>query len=39
MTKNKKKTAKANQQRWSEEHKDKMKARNLKAVKGSKRNR
>lgn len=34
LTKNKKKTAKANQQKWIKEHQDKMKARNVKATKG-----
>ncbi|MBA7498725.1 hypothetical protein ES704_01462 [subsurface metagenome] len=34
MGKHKKSNAKANQQRWSKEHQDKMKGRNVKATKG-----
>lgn len=37
MTNNKKKTAKADQQRWTKDHQKKMKQKNLKAIKGSKR--
>ena len=39
MTNNKKKNAKANQQRWTKDHQKRMKQKNLKAIKGSKRNR
>ena len=39
MTNNRKKTDKANQQKWTKEYQDKMKAKNVKATKGSKRNR
>ena len=38
MTNNRKKNAKANQQKWIKEHQERMKQKNLKAIKGSKRN-
>lgn len=36
---NKKKTDKANQQKWIKDHQERMKQKNLKAVKGNKGNR